>query len=137
MLDALPEVNAFLNGTATILLVVGYVLIRRGLLAAHKRVMLTAFCVSVAFLASYLLHHYHLGGSKGFPHSGAIRYVYFVILATHVVLAITVPPLALRTIYLGWRDRRAQHRRLARITWPIWLYVSVTGVVIYFMLYQL
>ena len=132
----LPAVNAALNGLATLLLIAGYALIKRGRETAHKRVMLSAFGVSVAFLVCYLVYHYHVGSVR-FQGPPGVRYVYLTILVTHVVLAAAVPFLALRTIYLGLRDRREAHRRLARITWPIWLYVSITGVVIYAMLYHI
>ncbi|MCI0358176.1 MAG: DUF420 domain-containing protein [Planctomycetaceae bacterium] len=136
----LPHVNASLNGLATVLLMLGLVLIKRRQETAHKWVMLACFAVSVAFLASYLTYHYHLeGASKKFPSypPAAVRYTYYSILLTHVVLAALVPFLAIGTIYLGLADKRAAHRRLARWTFPIWLYVSVTGVIIYVMLYQL
>jgi uncharacterized membrane protein YozB (DUF420 family) len=133
----LPAVNASLNAIATVLLVTGLLLIKRGRVEAHKRAMLAAFGVSVLFLACYLAYHTMIVGSRPFGGTGAVRYVYYSILLTHIVLAATVPFLAIRTIYLGLRDRRAQHRRLARWTFPIWLYVSVTGVLIYLMLYWL
>jgi uncharacterized membrane protein YozB (DUF420 family) len=136
MTHYLPSVNASLNALATILLVAGYVQIRRGREGAHRNLMLAAFGVSVVFLACYLVYH-ALAGSKRFEHQGPIQLVYYVILLTHIVLAAAVPVLAGVTIYLGCRDRRVAHRRLARWTFPIWLYVSVTGVVIYAMLYHL
>ena len=138
MADILPHVNASLNALATVLLVAGYVLIKRRNEAGHKRVMLACFAVSVCFLASYLTYH-ALAGSKRFPEypPPAIRYTYFTILISHVLLAAAVPILALTTIVLGLCDRRAAHRRVARMTWPIWLYVSITGVLVYLMLYQL
>ncbi|MCL6501536.1 MAG: DUF420 domain-containing protein [Pirellulales bacterium] len=135
VLDRLPELNALLNAAATAALVTGYILIRAGRETAHRRVMLTAFCLSVLFLASYLVHHYHIGGSKPYQGEGLGRTLYRTMLFTHAALAALVPPLAVATIILGWRDRRAAHRRLARLTLPIWLYVSVTGVIIYFVLY--
>lgn len=134
-----PHLNASLNLLACILLVVGVVLIKKKRETAHKTAMLTCFGVSVVFLISYLYYHTVVmdGVSKPFPrneHPTAFL-VYLPILLTHVVLAALVPILALRTIYLGFRDRRASHRRWAKITFPIWLYVSVTGVVVYVMLY--
>jgi uncharacterized membrane protein YozB (DUF420 family) len=132
----LPTVNALLNAAATVLLIAGYVQIRRRRERAHRNLMLAAFAVSVLFLASYVVYH-ALAGSKKFEHSGAIRGVYYTILLSHVVLAAAVPVLAGVTIVLGLRNRRERHRRLARWTFPIWLYVSVTGVVIYVMLYHL
>jgi uncharacterized membrane protein YozB (DUF420 family) len=134
----LPHVNAALNTVATVLLIVGFVFIKRGRELAHKRTMLSCFGVSVVFFASYVVYHW-LAGSKKFPGDAptGVRYFYYGVLLTHVVLAASVPFLALATIYLGLRDRRAGHRRVARWTFPIWLYVSVTGVVVYLMLYQL
>lgn len=147
------HLNALLNGVATLLLVVGLVLIKRGQVTAHKRTMLSAFAVSTVFLGCYLWYHYQVGSVR-FTHPGPIRYVYLAILASHVLLAITVPVLAIWTIYLGLRATgccqksdtpasdqtatyRARHRRLAHWAYPIWLYVSITGVVVYLMLYQL
>ena len=141
-LEGLPAVNAALNATAAVLLMVGYVLIKRRRELAHRRVMYVAFATSVAFLACYLAYHFDLKsrtGASGVPFTGPppVSYVYYTILITHVILAVTVPVLASLTIYLGLRDYRRGHRRLARWTFPIWLYVSVTGVVIYAMLYHL
>jgi uncharacterized membrane protein YozB (DUF420 family) len=132
----LPAVNAALNALATVLLISGWLLIKARRETAHKRVMLAAFVVSIAFLACYLVYHYHVGSVR-FTGPSSVRVVYLAILASHVVLAAVVPVLAVITIYLGLTDRRQKHRRLARWTLPIWLYVSVTGVVIYVMLYQL
>jgi putative membrane protein len=138
MLEVLPHVNAALNGLAALLLVAGYILIRMRRETAHKWTMLGCFGVSTIFLACYLTYHFGIGGSKPFPEdAGNVRVVYLAILATHAVLAVAVPPLAIATIYFGLRDQRAWHRRLARWTFPIWLYVSVTGVVVYWMLYQM
>jgi putative membrane protein len=134
--EYLPAVNASLNATAGVLLVVGLLLIKARREVAHKFVMLAAFAVSMVFLACYLYYHFHVGSVK-FTGPQPIRTVYYVILLTHVVLAATVPFLAGWTIYLGFADRRASHRRWANRTFPIWLYVSVTGVVIYLMLYHL
>jgi uncharacterized membrane protein YozB (DUF420 family) len=136
LVHVLPHVNASLNALATVLLVAGYVLIKRGDELAHKRTMLACFGVSVVFLICYLVYHY-FAGSRKFPTdvAAAPRYAYYAILLTHVVLAAAVPFLAVATIYLGLRDRRASHRRLARWTFPIWLYVSITGVIVYLMLY--
>ena len=147
----LPAVNAALNGLATLLLVRGWQWIRRGERAAHKQTMLTAFGVSIAFLACYLvyhaaLHHYTGSGSKKFEGVGFIRPVYFSILITHVVLAAFVPFLAGAAIWLGLKADRAErsgqpadwsrHRKVAKVAFPIWLYVSITGVVIYFLAYH-
>jgi uncharacterized membrane protein YozB (DUF420 family) len=133
---SLPALNAILNATAAILLVWGYTLIRRRQIAAHRRVMLAAFCVSIVFLISYLVYHYNVGSVR-FQKTGWIRTLYLSILATHTVLAASVPILASVTLYRGWKGDFARHRRIARWTFPIWLYVSVTGVVVYWMLYQL
>jgi uncharacterized membrane protein YozB (DUF420 family) len=140
-IELLPSVNAGLNGLATVLLVTGWVLIKRRRELAHKRVMLSAFAVSCAFLVCYLVYHYSLKSrydvaGVAFQGPDDVRRVYLVMLASHVILAAIVPVLAATTIYLGLRDRRLAHRRLARWTLPIWLYVSVTGVVIYAMLYH-
>jgi len=137
MFRYLPDVNAALNATATVLLVAGYMLIRRRRELAHKRVMLMAFSVSVLFLASYLTYHIGHGAATPFTGQGLIRPVYFTILISHIILAAAVPVLAMVTIVLGLRDRRLAHLRWARWTFPIWLYVSVTGVVIYMLLYHL
>lgn len=134
--ESLATVNAALNGVAAVLLVVGWLLIKQRREHAHRNVMLAAFGFSVAFLACYVIYHLK-AGSVPFKHPGPVRYVYFAILISHVVLAATVPFLTVATIYCGLRDWRAKHRRLARWTYPIWLYVSVTGVVIYVMLYHL
>ena len=132
----LPTVNATLNTISGILLILGYVQIRHRKITAHKNCMLAAFSVSVLFLVCYVIYHYH-AGSKPFTKVGWIRPVYFTILISHILLAFVIVPLALRTLYLAWRHRFEQHRRIAKITFPIWLYVSVTGVLIYLMLYQL
>jgi len=131
----LPAVNATLNGIAAILLVIGYVLIRRRRIAQHRAVMLTAFCTSILFLTSYLVYHAHTG-SKHFPGQGPIRLVYFGVLLSHTVLAATVPFLAIITLSRGLAARYDRHRAIARWTLPIWLYVSITGVIVYFMLYR-
>ena len=133
----LPHVNASLNLLATVLLVVGQLLIKRRREAAHKWTMLACFGVSVAFLISYLTYHY-FAGSKRFPDYPpvGIRYAYYAMLLTHVILAAAVPFLAVATIYLGLTDQRRRHRALARWTYPIWLYVSITGVLVYLLLYQ-
>ncbi|MBI3837214.1 MAG: DUF420 domain-containing protein [Planctomycetia bacterium] len=134
--EQLPSVNATLNALAAILLLLGWVQIKTGRERAHKISMLSAFTVSIAFLTCYLVYHFQVG-SVPFQGPPAVRPVYYSILITHVILAATVPVLAGITIYLGLKDRRAKHRRLARWTFPIWLYVSITGVVIYVMLYHL
>jgi uncharacterized membrane protein YozB (DUF420 family) len=134
----LPAVNAILNGTAAILLVRGYFLIRAGKRDQHRRTMIAAFCVSVAFLASYLVYHAN-SGIVYYQKTGFIRYVYFTILYTHTPLAAAVPVLAIITLRRALKAEKSgdfgRHRRIARWTLPIWLYVSVTGVVVYLMLY--
>lgn len=137
----LPAVNASLNGLATVLLVAGWVLIKSGRPQAHMTVMLTAFAVSAVFLACYLVYHYALShytgsGSRKFLGEGPVRMVYFPMLFSHIILAIGVAILAPMTIYRGLTKQFERHKRLARITFPIWLYVSVTGVIIYLMLYH-
>jgi uncharacterized membrane protein YozB (DUF420 family) len=136
----LPAVNAVLNGTAAILLLRGYALIRAGKRAQHKKTMIAAFAVSVVFLISYLIYHASVGAVY-FQKTGLIRYVYLTILFTHTVLAAIVPVLAIITLRRARKGEASgnfsNHRRIARWTLPIWLYVSVTGVVVYIMLYWL
>lgn len=132
----LPTLNAFLNATSAVLLVFGWTLIRRGDREAHRRVMTAAFGCSGLFLASYLTYH-AMVGSVRFPGVGTARALYLSILLTHTVLAAAVAPMAVTTFVLAWRGRFERHRRLARWTLPIWLYVSVTGVVVYVMLYRM
>ena len=132
----LPLVNASLNGVATVLLIVGYACIRRRRITAHRTAMVAAFVTSVLFLISYLTYHAH-AGSRPFPGQGPIRVVYFVILISHIILAATIPPLAGITLWRAYRRRFDRHMKIARWTLPLWLYVSVTGIVVYLMLYQL
>lgn len=132
----LPALNATLNATAAVLLLCGYVLIRRGRRDAHRRAMLGALATSALFLVSYLVYHFN-AGSVPYEGEGVLRVVYFAILITHVVLAATVLPLALVTAARGLRGDFVRHVRIARWTFPVWMYVSVTGVIIYVMLYQL
>ncbi len=132
----LPALNAILNGTAAVLLVWGFTLIRRGRKRAHKRAMLAAFTVSILFLVSYVVYHAQVGTVR-FTRTGPIRAVYFTILGTHTVLAAAVPVLAIMTLGRALRGRFDRHRALARWTLPIWLYVSVTGVAVYWMLYRM
>ena len=132
----LPALNATLNAIAAILLVIGYVLIRRGRIQQHRRVMLAAFCTSALFLISYLTYHANVG-SRPFTGQGPIRAVYFTILITHVILAAAILPMALITLNFALRSRFDRHLRIARWTLPIWLYVSVTGVIVYLMLYRM
>jgi len=133
--SALPKLNAVLNAGSAVLLSAGYVFIRRRRIAAHLSCMLSAFSLSILFLISYVVYHLH-AGSRPFTGQGWIRPLYFVLLLTHVVLAATIVPLALTTIWRALTGRFERHRRIARWTLPIWLYVSVTGVVIYWMLYR-
>lgn len=136
MTPILPTVNAVLNATAAVLLVCGYRLIRRKRVQTHRKVMTAAFVTSCLFLVCYIVYHVQVG-SVPFAHTGAIRTVYRSILGTHTVLAATVPVLAIITLRRGLAGRYDKHRRIARWTFPIWLYVSVTGVVVYLMLYHL
>jgi len=136
LIAELPAVNATLNGISAILLTSGYLLIRRGHVVLHKRCMIAALVSSALFLTSYVIYHLHTG-SRPFAGQGAIRVIYFAILLTHVVLAAVIVPLALVTATRGLRSQFDRHVRIARWTLPLWLYVSVTGVVIYVMLYQL
>ncbi len=148
----LVHLNATLNALATVLLIIGFIRIKRGQHQAHARTMMAAFGVSCLFLISYLAYHWTAGSVK-FTHPGVVKAIYLTILLTHVLLAVTVPFLAVMTIFFGMRgtgawgagrfskaDRKrfiTRHRRLARVTFPIWLYVSITGVVVYVMLYHL
>jgi putative membrane protein len=131
----LPALNAILNGTAAVFLTAGYLQIRRGRIELHKRCMLAALATSALFLVSYVVYHANTG-SRPFPGVGIARIAYFAILITHVVLAAVILPLALTTATRGLRAQYDRHVRIARWTLPLWLYVSVTGVVIYLMLYQ-
>lgn len=132
----LPLVNATLNGIAAMLLVVGWILIHKRRIEQHRVVMLAAFATSALFLVCYLIYHVNIG-SRPFPGRGGIRIVYFTILITHIILAAAVVPLALITLSRALRARYDQHRRIAKWTLPIWLYVSVTGVIVYLMLYRM
>jgi uncharacterized membrane protein YozB (DUF420 family) len=137
-LSFLPTVNASLNACAAVLLVRGRRLARQGQIAAHRRTMLAAFATSSLFLALYLLHKASRGfESTTFHAEGVAKLAYLGLLFSHVVLAMTVPPLVIALVVLGSRDQRERHRRLARVAWPIWMYVSVTGVAIYLLLYPL
>ena len=129
----LPFTNAFLNGITTLLLITGYILIRMRKRDAHKSVMLTSFGTSSLFLVSYVIYHWFKSGPKTYV--GDYQIVYYIILFSHIILAAIIIPLALFTLYRGWTSQIGQHRKIARITLPIWLYVSVTGVIIYLMLY--
>lgn len=134
--DILPTVNAVLNGTAAVLLVIGYLLIRQRKIDMHRKVMITAFGVSIAFLICYLVYHAH-AKIVYFQHTGLIKTVYLWILWTHTPLAAAVPVLAIITLNRGLKARFASHKKIAKWTLPIWLYVSVTGVIVYLMLYHM
>ena len=134
MTAALPTFNAIMNATCAVLLVLGFVLIRRKMVRAHRAVMSLALTASVLFLTSYLYYHYQVG-SRAFTGQGWIRPVYFTPLLSHTVLAAAIVPLVLIVVYRAARGQFDRHRAIARWTLPLWLYVSVTGVVIYFMLY--
>jgi putative membrane protein len=132
----LPTVNATLNSISGVFLLVGYVLIRRRRINAHRNAMLGAFASSTLFLISYLIYHAQ-AGSRPFTGVGTVRYVYFAILISHVILAALILPMAISTLSRGLRGRYVEHKRIARWTFPTWMYVSVTGVIVYLMLYQM
>jgi putative membrane protein len=127
--------NASLNGFSAVLLAGGYAAIRRGKIAVHKRFMISAFAVSTAFLVSYLVYHYRVG-HVAFQGQGWIRPVYFGLLLSHTVLAVVIVPMILVTLRRAWLAKFDKHRLIARWTWPLWMYVSVTGVIVYLLLYQ-
>ena len=132
----LPHVNACLNATSAVLLFTGYTFIRSRNVAAHRACQIAALVVSLLFLASYLTYHYHHGSTR-FQGAGIVRPIYFTILTSHTILAIVIVPLVTLTFYRALRNDFARHRRIARITLPLWLYVSITGVIVYLMLYQI
>ena len=132
----LPHVNACLNGTSFLLLFTGYRFIRARNVAAHRACQIAALGVSLVFLASYLTYHFHHGATR-FQGTGIVRPIYFTILLSHTVLAIVIVPLVILTFYRAFRNDFSRHRRIARITLPLWLYVSITGVIVYLMLYQI
>lgn len=132
----LPTVNATLNAISGIFLLAGYVLIKRRQIQAHRNAMLGAFASSTLFLISYLIYHAQ-AGSRPFTGQGAIRYVYFAILISHIVLAAVILPMAISTLARGLRGRYVEHKRIAKKTFPAWMYVSVTGVIVYLMLYKM
>jgi uncharacterized membrane protein YozB (DUF420 family) len=134
-LAVLPTVNAVLNASAAVALVAGFVAIRQGRVAVHRACMLTAVALSVLFLVSYLTYHAQVG-SRPYAGGGWLRTAYFAILLTHTVLAVAIVPLVGTTLYRALRAQFTRHARLARVAFPIWLYVSVTGVVVYWMLYH-
>ncbi len=130
----LPTLNAILNGTAAILLAIGLALILNGKRDAHHKVMIAAFCTSIAFLISYLIYHAHIGSKH---YTGPVPKLYYTILISHTLLAVTVPFLAIITLRRALKSQFARHRKIAKWTWPIWMYVSITGVIVYLMLYQM
>lgn len=132
----LPHLNACLNATSGILLLAGFIFIKRRQVAAHRACVVAALCVSALFLASYLIYHFNHGSTK-FTGQGFVRPFYFTILLTHTVLAVVIVPLIFLTLRRALRGEFAQHRRIARWTFPLWLYVSVTGVIVYLLLYQI
>lgn len=134
-LSAFPALNASLNATTAVLLLTGWALIKTGRREAHRRTMVAAFLCSTAFLACYLWYHYHVGSVR-FQKTGPIRTVYLSILLTHTILAVAVLPLILRALFLAVKGRYKEHRAIARCAFPVWLYVSVTGVTVYWMLYR-
>ena len=135
-LSSLPALNATLNATSAVLLTTGWFLIKSGRIAAHRLCMIAAFTTSSLFLVSYVVYHAQVG-SKPFPGTGPMRLVYFSILIPHVVLAAAVLPLSIVTLTRGLKRQDERHRRIARWTLPVWLFVSVTGVLVYLMLYQM
>ena len=135
-ISSLPEVNAVLNATSAVLLVAGYVSIKQRKITSHKICMVSAFATSTLFLASYLTYHYY-SGIRRFAGTGPIRSVYLTILTSHTILAVVIVPLVLMTLSRAWRGKFDRHVVIARRTLPLWLYVSVTGVVVYWMLYRM
>lgn len=133
--SSLPAFNATMNALSGLLLLNGYRLVKARRLLAHRRSMLAACTTSTIFLASYLFYHYHAGSTR-FTGTGAIRTIYFTILISHTILATVILPLAILSVVHGLRDNRPLHRKISRWTFPIWMYVSVTGVLVYFFLYQ-
>lgn len=130
-----PQLNATLNGCAALCLTLGYFFVKTKRLTAHRISMIFALLFSAIFLSSYLYYHYQVGAQTPFPGTGIWRMVYFPILISHIILAVVIVPLIFRTVYLAWRQQFDLHRKWARITFPLWYYVSITGVIIYFMLY--
>ena len=133
--SAFPAINATLNGMSAVLLVTAHRMIKRGRITTHRALMLTAVGTSTLFLISYLYYHYHVGSVR-FQGRGWSRPLYFTILISHTILAASIVPLVIITLTRAWRGRLDRHRAIARWTWPLWMYVSVTGVLVYFMLYQ-
>lgn len=136
LIPYLPHLNACLNGTSALLLITGFKFIRSRNVIAHRACQIAALCVSLLFLASYLTYHYHHGATR-FLGTGLVRPIYFTVLTSHTILAIAIVPLVILTFYRAFRGDFSRHRRIARITLPLWLYVSITGVIVYLMLYQI
>lgn len=136
LIPYLPHLNACLNGTSALLLITGFKFIRSRNVIAHRACQIAALCVSLLFLASYLTYHYHHGATR-FLGTGLVRPIYFTVLTSHTILAIAIVPLVILTFYRAFRGDLSRHRRIARITLPLWLYVSITGVIVYLMLYQI
>lgn len=131
----LPSLNASLNSVAAVLLLSGYIAIKKNKRDLHRNLMVSALVVSVFFLTSYLIYHWHVP-SKKFPDLGWIKSVYLLILIPHIILAVVMVPMILKTFWHAWKQEWDKHKKIARITFPIWMYVSVTGVIVYFMLYR-
>ena len=136
LIPYLPHLNACLNGTSALLLFTGYTFIRSRNVVAHRACQIAALVVSLLFLASYLTYHYHHGATR-FQGTGLARPIYFTVLTSHTILAMVIVPLVILTFYRAFRGEFSKHRRIARITLPLWLYVSITGVIVYLMLYQI
>jgi uncharacterized membrane protein YozB (DUF420 family) len=132
----LPHFNACLNGTSAMLLIAGYLSIRSGNIAAHRMCQILALSVSILFLASYLTYHFNHGTTR-FTGQGLVRTFYFTVLTSHTILAVVIVPLVIATFYRAFKGDFVRHRKIARITLPLWLYVSITGVIVYLMLYQI
>ena len=132
----LPHVNACLNGTSALLLFSGYTFIRSGNVTAHRACQISALIVSLLFLVSYVTYHFNHGSTR-FQGTGVVRPIYFTILISHTILAVVIVPLVVLTFYRAFRNDFTRHRRIARITLPLWFYVSITGVIVYLMLYQI
>ena len=132
----LPHLNACLNGTSALLLISGYTFIRSRNVSAHRACQIGALAISLLFLASYLTYHYNHGATR-FLGTGLVRPIYFTVLTSHTILAVVIVPLVILTFYRAFRNDFSRHRRIARVTLPLWLYVSITGVIVYLMLYQI
>jgi putative membrane protein len=134
-INDLPHVNASLNALATVFLTLGYIFIKRGQRDAHRNCMIAAFTTSTVFLACYLTYHLSVKPNP-FQGQGIVRPIYFFILITHIILAVVIVPMILMTLYRAWKQRWEAHKKISRVTWPLWMYVSITGVIVYMMLYQ-